>query len=214
MREFRAVLLASASPRRRELLMSLGLRVLVMPTGIPENDQPELSPSRLAAFHAAAKADAVAGRIGRNVMVAADTVVDVDGRALGKPSGPREAAEMLHLLSGRDHLVHTAFVAVDGAAGGRLACTSTTRVRFARLGDDDIDAYVASGESFDKAGAYGIQGRGAMLVDSIEGDFYTVMGFPLGMFVRSLPKLGLRLAHDAQAVAAERALSEPLAGAS
>jgi len=214
MREFRAVLLASASPRRRELLMSLGLRVLVMPTGVAENDHPELSPSQLAAFHAAAKAEAIASRIGRNVMVAADTVVDVDGRALGKPSGPREASEMLRTLRGREHLVHTAFVVVDGTGGGRLACTSTTRVRFADLSSDDIDAYVASGEPLDKAGGYGIQGRGALLVDSIDGDFYTVMGFPLGMFVRSLPKLGLRLAHDAHAVAAERVVAEPVARAS
>jgi septum formation protein len=204
MRELRAILLASASPRRRELLLSLGLRVLVMPSEVNESDRPGLSPRQLAEFFADAKASAVAPKTGRNVMVAADTVVDLDGVAFGKPSGPWEAAAMLRALSAREHFVHTAFVIVDGATERRYAEVVTTRVRFARLSEDEIEAYVASGEPLDKAGAYGIQGRGAALVAEIAGDFYTVMGFPLGAFVRSLPRLGLRLAQDAEAVAAQR----------
>ena len=204
MRELRAVLLASASPRRRELLGSLGLRVLVMPSDIEEPHEPGVAPRALAEMHAAAKARAVLARVGRNVMVAADTIVELDGVAFGKPSGPAEAAAMLRRLSGREHLVHTAFVVVDGASGSRVAETSTTRVRFVALAEDEIEAYVASGDPLDKAGAYGIQGRGSVLVEGIEGDFYTVMGFPLGPFVRALPRLGLRLARDAEAVAAER----------
>ena len=186
------------------MLASLGLRVLVLPSGVDERSPRAVAPRDVAQLHARAKAAVVLPRIGRNVMVSADTVVDVDGRPLGKPSGPPEAAEMLHLLSGREHLVHTAFVVVDGTTGARLDEISTTRVKFAALSDDLIDAYVASGEPLDKAGAYGIQGRGAELVETIAGDFYTVMGFPLGAFVRALPKLGLRLARDAEAVAAER----------
>jgi septum formation protein len=203
-RELRAVLLASASPRRRELLASLGLRVLVMPTGVDESRHPELAPRDLSAFFAEAKLRAAMGRIAGNVLVAADTVVDVDGHALGKPSGPIEAVAMLHALSGREHLVHTAFAVVDGVAGRHVSDISTTRVRFVRLGEDEIEAYVASGDALDKAGAYGIQGRGSALVESIIGDFYTVMGFPLGAFVRALPKLGLCLPHDAEAVATQR----------
>jgi septum formation protein len=203
-RELRAVILASASPRRHELLSSLGLRVLVMPSEVHEGDRPGMHPVELAKHHARAKADATLGRIGKNVMIAADTVVDVDGEPFGKPADPAHARAMLRALSGRDHLVHSAFEVVDGAVGARLARCSTTRVLFAPLSADEIDAYVATGEPLDKAGAYGIQGRGAALVDSIEGDYHTVMGFPLGLFVRCLPELGLRLPHDAQAVAAER----------
>jgi MAF protein len=203
-RELRAVLLASASPRRRELLASLGLRVLVMPTDVDETPPPGVRPNDLALLHARSKAEAALGRIHQNVMIAADTVVDLDGSAFGKPSDPLQARAMLRALSGREHVVHTAFCVADGATGRSLERSSSTRVRFAALGDDEIDAYVATGEPLDKAGAYGIQGRGAALVESIEGDFYTVMGFPLGLFVRSLPELGLRLAHDAAEVAVER----------
>lgn len=204
MRELRAVLLASVSPRRRELLSSLGLRVLVMPTNADESEIPGATPVQVARAHADAKAAAVLTRIGSNVMVAADTVVDVDGASLRKPSGPIEAAAMLRVLSGREHLVHTAFVVVDGTNGRRHDGISTTKVRFAELTEDAIEAYVASGEPLDKAGGYGIQGRGAALVAAIDGDFYTVMGFPLGAFVRALPALGLTLPRDAEAVAVER----------
>src|SRR6202041_2897850 len=124
------------------------------------------------------------------VLVTADTVVDVDGRALGKPADPAEARVMLRMLAGRDHLVQTAVEGIDGERDGRVSLVSTTRVWFAPLDDDVIDAYVASGDAFDKAGSYGIQGRGAALVDRIDGDFYTVMGLPLGAFVRALPQLG------------------------
>jgi septum formation protein len=204
MRELRAVLLGSASPRRRELLGALGLRVLVMPSDVDEGDRPATTPRELAAFHARAKSTALLGRVGRSVLVTADTVVDVDGRALGKPADPAEARVMLRTLAGRDHLVHTAMEVIDGETDGRVSLVSTTRVWFAPLDDDVIDAYVASGDAFDKAGSYGIQGRGAALVDRIDGDFYTVMGLPLGAFVRALPQLGRYLPHDAAAVAAER----------
>ncbi|GAC1443082.1 MAG: hypothetical protein NVS2B8_10090 [Vulcanimicrobiaceae bacterium] len=100
---------------------------------------------------------------------------------------------MLGSLSGRDHVVHTAYVAIDGTRGTQVARAVSTTVRFARLGDAEIDAYLATGDSMDKAGAYGIQGRGAALVERIDGDFYTVMGFPLGDFVRTLPSLGYTL---------------------
>ncbi len=128
------------------------------------------------------------------MIVAADTVVDLDGRALGKPRDAADARSMLEALAGRQHTVHSAFTVIDGASGAGLARLSSTDVRFYPLSADDIDRYLATGESFDKAGAYGIQGRGAALVERIDGDFYTVMGFPLGLFVRSLPELGYRLA--------------------
>jgi septum formation protein len=193
MRDLLSIVLASVSPRRRELLSSLGLTVRVVPSDVDEGDRPGYGPRELAALHAAAKADAVA-RIERDALiVAADTVVDLDGTALGKPTDDADAASMLRALSGRRHLVHTAYVALDTSSGRRIAATHTTLVSFAALASDTIDRYVATGEPRDKAGSYGIQGRGAALVERIDGDFYTVMGFPLGDFVRRLPELGYAL---------------------
>jgi septum formation protein len=193
MRTLLSIVLASASPRRFELLCSLGLDVRVLPSDVNEGDRPGFEPRELAAFYAEAKADAVAARGEAGLIVAADTVVDLAGKALGKPSDAREAAAMLRALSGREHLVHTAYALRERAHAIALGRTSTTRVFFAALDDETIARYVATGDSLDKAGAYGIQGRGAELVERIDGDFYTVMGFPLGDFVRRLPMLGYAL---------------------
>ena len=191
MRELQSIVLASASPRRHELLSSLGLEVAIVPSGVIEHARAELKPLALAAFHAATKADAVVARVPGEIVVAADTVVDLDGAALGKPCHYADAVRMLRSLAGREHVVHTAYT-VRTPHGGTAAVAST-RVRFAPLDDATIDAYVATGDPFDKAGGYGIQAQGAALVERIDGDFYTVMGFPLGDFVRRLPSLGLRL---------------------
>jgi septum formation protein len=194
MRELRSLVLASASPRRYELLTSLGLDVRIVPSEIDEGDRPGYGPRELAAFHAGGKARAVSAREPSALIVAADTVVDLDGASLGKPVDANDAARMLAALSGREHVVHTAYVVADGTSGRTIEGTSSSRVRFARLDRTTIDRYIATNEPFDKAGAYGIQGRGAALVERIDGDFYTVMGFPLGEFVRRLGELDLRLA--------------------
>ncbi len=191
MRELQSIVLASASPRRHELLSSLGLEVMIVPSGVVEHARADLEPQALAAFHAAIKADAVVPRVPGAIVVAADTVVDLDGVALGKPSRYADAVRMLRSLAGREHVVHTAYTV--RTPHGRTVAVVSTRVRFAPLDDATIDAYVATGDPFDKAGGYGIQAKGAALVERIEGDFYTVMGFPLGDFVRRLPSLGLRL---------------------
>jgi septum formation protein len=193
MRELRSIVLASASPRRLELLSSLGLDVRVVPSNVDEGDRPGYGPRDLAALHAAAKADAVAAHGLEGLIVAADTVVDLDGSALGKPRDAREAAAMLGALSDRLHIVHTACVALDPERALRLAIVQSTEVRFAPLSRETIDRYIATGEPFDKAGGYGIQGRGAALVERIDGDYHTVMGFPLGTFVRRLGELDYRL---------------------
>ncbi len=193
MRNLLSVTLASASPRRFELLTSLGLVVRVVPSEIVEGERPGFGPRELAALHAGAKADTVAEREAGGLIVAADTVVDLDGISLGKPVGTLQARAMLGALAGRQHLVHTAYALREPAQSIAVDVTLTTRVRFAALAAADIAGYVATGEPFDKAGAYGIQGRGAALVTEIEGDFYTVMGFPLGDFVRRLPELGYKL---------------------
>jgi septum formation protein len=188
MRELHSILLASASPRRYELLTSLGLNVRVLPSDVDEGDRPGYAPRELAARHAAAKAAAVGAREPEALVVAADTVVDLDGMSLGKPRDASDAERMLKALSGRGHIVHTAYVAVDGPRA-RIAHTVSSEVWFAPLSPAIIRRYIATGDPFDKAGSYGIQGRGAALVERIDGDFYTVMGFPLGDFVRRLPEL-------------------------
>ncbi len=193
MRDLLSVVLASASPRRFELLTSLGLHVRVVPSNVAEGDRPGYGPRDLAALHAGAKADAVAAREATGLIVAADTVVDLDGRALGKPADDADAARMLAELAAREHVVHTSYALRERAREIAVDVTQTTRVRFANLDSATIARYVATGDPLDKAGAYGIQGRGAALVERIDGDFYTVMGFPLGDFVRRLPQLGYRL---------------------
>jgi septum formation protein len=188
------ILLASGSPRRLELLRSLGLEVEVLPSGYEEPPVAGLAPAELASYHAREKLAAVLGRLSEPLdtpVLAADTVVDLDGVALGKPRDEPEARRMLEVLSGREHEVHTAFALVTGRGGA--AERSTTRVRFYPLAAVEIEAYVAAGESLDKAGAYGIQGRAASLVESIEGDFYTVMGLPVARLVRALKGLGFTL---------------------
>ena len=189
----REIVLASASPRRRELLSALGLHVITIPSDVDEGDRPGYGPLELARLFAAAKADAVALREPARVVIAADTVVDLDGEALGKPNDAAGAAAMLSRLSGRRHFVHTAYVVVDGPTGRRRERVTSTAVRFHQLSPDEISEYVASGDPLDKAGAYGIQGAGAALVERIEGDFYSVMGLPLGALTRDLRALGYRV---------------------
>jgi septum formation protein len=119
--------------------------------------------------------------------------VDLDGSALNKPLDSMDAVRMLSLLSGREHQVHTAFALAVPGRDDLVEDDSTTQVRFYPLSGEDIGDYVATGEPMDKAGAYGIQGRAAALVEAITGDFYTVMGFPLGRFIRTLQRLGFSL---------------------
>lgn len=188
------IVLGSASPRRLELLTSLGLEVTVRPSSYDEPDDPEATPLELARRHARAKAQDVRTSLGpESLIVAADTVVDLDGTSLNKPIDRMDAVRMLSLLSGREHQVHTAFALAVPGMPELVEEHSTTRVRFYPLTADDIGEYVATGEPMDKAGAYGIQGRAAALVESIAGDFYTVMGFPLGRFIRTVQRLGISL---------------------
>lgn len=185
------VALASASPRRRELLTSLGLRVVVVPSAYDEVALPDLAPAETALRHARGKAAAAAPA--EALIVAADTVVDVEGEALGKPADTAAARAMLRRLSGRWHVVHTAFALRDDRTAASHAEVVSTRVRFADLDERTIGAYAASGDGLDKAGAYGIQGFAATLVERIDGDYFTVVGFPLARFAQALPLVGYQL---------------------
>jgi septum formation protein len=182
------LILASRSPRRRQLLEMLGIPHEVDPADIEERVEPGELAETLAVRLAKEKALQVAARHPGVAVLGADTVVVVGDRLLGKPGTPAEASRMLASLSGREHRVVTAVaLAQDGTVAERF---DVTRVWFRQLSPDMIDAYVATGESLDKAGAYGVQGYGAVLVERIEGDFFGVMGLPLRLVVDLLDAAG------------------------
>lgn len=188
------LVLASASPRRRELLATLGIPFDVVCSGIDEDSAADGLPARgLAALLAERKALHVAGLPGQEnaVILAADTIVALgeqrSERILGKPACADDARSMLRLLSGKTHTVYTGVALVGPEPAGRAARVDVvaTRVRFRSLSDDRIDAYIATGEPFDKAGAYGIQGHASAFVEEIRGDYYNVVGLPVAR-VRAL----------------------------
>ncbi|MGQ0643272.1 MAG: Maf family protein [Gemmatimonadaceae bacterium] len=183
------VVLASSSPRRTELLRLIRVDHEVRPAHIDETQRPGESPRGYAERLAREKAQAVAREHADAVVIGADTIVVVDGDVLGKPNDAREATEMLRRLNGRTHVVDTA-VAV--ARDGRVrAAVEEVEVTFRSLSVVDIERYIATGEPMDKAGAYGIQGYGATIVERVSGDYFAVMGLPLGMLVRLLREVGL-----------------------
>ncbi|HEY8370565.1 MAG TPA: Maf family protein [Thermodesulfobacteriota bacterium] len=189
------IVLASASPRRLDLLRRVGLAPEVAPADVDERLLPGEAPDAAARRLAALKADAACRQIesGPAFVIAADTIVAIDGQSLGKPADAAEAVAMLERLSGRTHEVHTGFV-VAGAAGAaegrRVASVVTTRVRVKRLSRAEIDGYVATGEPFGKAGAYAIQGAGAFMVTAVEGSVTNVIGLPLAEVLEALVALG------------------------
>lgn len=182
------VILASQSPRRRDLLRQIGIPHEVRPADLDESLHPGEAPGPHAERLARAKAMHVAAGAPDALVIGSDTIVVVDHEVLGKPRDADDAARMLHRLAGRTHHVITA-VAV--AHGDRVvSAVERVDVTFGPLDDARIAAYVASGEPMDKAGAYGIQGLGATLVDRIDGDYFAVMGLPLARLVRLLDALG------------------------
>ncbi|HET9582098.1 MAG TPA: Maf family protein [Gemmatimonadota bacterium] len=184
------IVLASGSPRRRQLLAGLGLHFEIDPPREEEGAwSPGEPPNAYAARVAADKAAEVAVRHPGALVVAADTVVVLEGDILGKPADPTAARAMLTRLSGREHLVHTG-VAVRAPDGGRTTGTEVTEVRFRAFGSEEIEAYVATGEPLDKAGAYGIQGFGATLVEAVRGCYFNVMGLPVVRLLALLREVG------------------------
>ncbi len=189
-----AVALASQSPRRLQLLRALGLEVTPVASSYDERaSMPACADAReIALSHATGKARCAHGG-GPSLLVAADTIVVIDGQVLGKPRDPSEARAMLRTLAGREHVVHTGFIVIDRATDKSVAGVESTHVQFLPLAEAVIERYVASGEPMDKAGAYGVQERGALLIASVRGDFYTVMGLPLARIGQACAALGHEL---------------------
>lgn len=184
------LILASGSPRRRELLERIGLREFsVCPADIQEVVPEGAPPEKVVMALSAQKARWVADAHPEGLILAADTVVSLDGDILGKPRDEADAREMLRRLSGRSHSVYTGLTLRRGAE--QATEYEHTQVSFRTLSDGEIDAYIASGEPMDKAGAYGVQGLGALFVTGILGDYYNVMGLPLCRLGRMLKGFGV-----------------------
>ncbi|HKO21273.1 MAG TPA: Maf family protein [Candidatus Eisenbacteria bacterium] len=178
------LVLASRSPRRVELLTLVGARFNTFPVDVDESPLPGERPEEHVQRLAEAKARAAAEARGLNgaeeaVVVGADTIVSLDRAILGKPSSPDEAARMLERLSGRIHEVWTGLFLFDPSAGRSIGGALRSIVKFAPLNADDVSRYVATGEPLDKAGAYAVQGKGAVFVEAIEGSYSNVVGLPL-----------------------------------
>ena len=188
------IILASQSPRRRQLLGQIGLTDFdILVPDADESYDPSLTPQEIVSSISRKKAEAARALAGDSdaVILAADTMVFLDGLRLGKPHSEAEAFEMLSALSGREHLVCTG---VTVCRGDRLETRpETTAVRFADLTEEDIRRYITTGEPMDKAGAYGIQGLAALFVTGIAGDYFNVMGLPLHLVGEMLRSFGVEL---------------------
>ena len=189
------IILASGSPRRRELLAGLGWNFEVIPPQVDEKKIDGEPPAELVKRLAEEKASSVASRFLGNWVLGADTVVALEGRILGKPNSEGEAAEMIAELSGRTHSVFTG-VALIAPDGRKLINAEETRVTFRPLEKEDILAYIALGESMDKAGAYAIQERGTLLAERIDGCYFNVVGLPLFRVSQMFAEMGIALSEQ------------------
>lgn len=185
------IILASASPRRKEILEKTGLKFTVDVSDYEEDLDSEFPPRTLARFLSQEKAMAVAGKYPNAIIIAADTFIVFKKKIFGKPHTPGEARRMLKALNGERHSVITGFTIIDTENKRRLSRSVETRVYFKKMTMKEIEAYVKSGEPLDKAGAYAIQGLGATMVRKIEGDYFNVMGLPLNALMEGLKRFGV-----------------------
>jgi septum formation protein len=186
------LVLASSSPRRRYLLGLVGIRHRVIVPRVKEEDHAHEDPVEHVMRLAGLKAHSVRGRARRGIILGADTIVLLDGAILGKPRSKAEAKRMLRRLSGRWHTVYTGLAVVDAATGKTVEGVEQSRVRIRKMADAEIEAYIATGEPMDKAGAYGIQGYGAAIVEQVRGCYFNVVGLPMVRLLRLVRELKRR----------------------
>lgn len=190
------IILASASPRREEILGLLGVKFTVAPSEFDESAVVQWPPEEHVFESSMGKAGFIACRIPDGIVIGADTIVVVDDMILGKPVDGEDAKRMLRLLSGRSHYVYTGLCVMKRAGNETLRTlrdSVRTEVRFGQLTDEIINAYVSTLEPLDKAGAYGIQERGSVLVEGVVGDYFNVVGLPIYRLSRMLLELGIPL---------------------
>lgn len=184
------LILASKSPRRKEILEKLGLEFEIIPSGYKENLQAKKDPVELAKFLSLNKAKDVANKIkGNAIIIAADTFIVLEGKFLGKPKDDQDAKKMLNFLSGKTHEVITGIALIDTSTNQKITDVSITKVTFKSLSSKEIQTYINTGEPLGKAGAYAIQEKGAVFVSNINGDFFTVMGLPLHLLAEHLKNM-------------------------
>ena len=190
----KTIILASASPRRKELLERIGLKFEVEPSNYVEDIHSGAKPHELAQKISLEKAKAVANKHKKNaIIIAADTFIVCEGEILGKPHTENEAKKMLEAINGKPHSVITGFTIIDTENNKELSKSAETKVYVRRLSSSEIDAYVKSREPLDKAGAYAIQGLGSVIVDRIDGDYYNVIGLPLSALTEGLKEFGVNI---------------------
>ena len=187
----RRIILASTSPRRRELFKKLGVSFEVVASDYEEDMTLALPPRELAIHLAQGKAEAVARTHQDAIVIGADTFLAFEGRVIGKPRDASQAASMLSALSGKAHAVLTGFAVIDIENGKKIIGIEEALVYFKHLSSGDITGYIESGEPLDKAGAYAIQGIGAKLVERIEGDYDSIVGLPVERIRKALEELGV-----------------------
>lgn len=187
------IILASASPRRKQLLEQIGLQFTVIPSRAEEHILPGETPEQLVVRLSLDKASEVANRsaIDGRWVIGSDTIVLCDNQVLGKPTDPQHAAQMLRMLSGQEHQVLSGFAILDRKTGEQRAEAVATRVRFRELTELEIERYIATGEPADKAGSYAIQGLGVCFVAAIEGSYSNVVGLPLCRLTLAMKELGI-----------------------
>ena len=184
------IVLASGSPRRRELLTGLGIEFEVRPSSIPEEPRPEESPRQYVERLATEKAAFVAREVTGSIVIGADTVVVINDLLLEKPKDRDDARQMLRRLSGQWHTVLTGLCLIQTDTAKIVSDVESTQVLFHQLTDEDIEWYLDTGEPFDKAGAYAIQGHGSLIVDKVEGNYFNIVGLPINLLRRLAHELG------------------------
>lgn len=187
------LILASSSPRRRELLGTLGISFTVRTSEVDETYKAGMKPEEIVQELALRKARAVAKQCGTGLVLGSDTIVVLDGNVLGKPTDEAEAFKMLSALQGREHTVYSGVALIDAATERIEVSYRSTRVVMRELSEAEIRNYIATKEPMDKAGAYAIQGIGATLVEEIIGDYFTVVGLPLSLTARLLKRFGVNI---------------------
>lgn len=187
----RTIILASASPRRKELLSLIGLKFKVDVSDYEEDLGLKLKPHELAKYLSLEKARAVAPKYNNALIIAADTFIVFRNKLLGKPHAEKEALRMLTLLNGKSHSVITGYTVLDTKTGKKSSCSVETKVWFRKMTGSKLGAYVRTGEPLDKAGAYAIQGIGSLIVKKIEGDYFNVIGLPVASLAETLKKFGI-----------------------
>lgn len=183
------LILASGSPRRKEILEKLGYQFKIEKTNADENYPSDMKASEIAEHLAVVKAKTSLMQNPQDVIIGSDTIVVLEGKVLGKPTNTEDAKNMLRVLSGKTHIVYTGVCVTS--SDRTESFTVATNVTFSELSDSEIGEYIASGEPMDKAGAYGIQGFGCRFVESISGDYYSVMGLPANKLYEVLKKFNL-----------------------